>query len=271
MNSRLQGISAKVQRAEENIRKLNDEITAFLSRNPNPYNVTGEFENNGLEYVVKAYGKLDIPLRFSVIFGEIIHHLRSVFDYLICALVEEQSGTPTRAHKFPVCFSASEFAETSMNGCIDGISASAVTLIESVQPYNTEIPTTCILGVLTELDNTDKHQLLILFNTVVGVQPIIPVGQANDSPDTTNPAIKLISPPDTHSRVASNEGVEVFRVGLTAPDPSFYVDAKVSTKITFQIGGLPDYLDIVPTLTTMLQYTARTIKKFSTEFRTIPW
>ena len=41
MNDLLQGVRAKVERAEENIVILNNEITAFLSRDPKPHQIVG--------------------------------------------------------------------------------------------------------------------------------------------------------------------------------------------------------------------------------------
>lgn len=271
MNSRLQGITAKIQRAEENIRNLNTEITAFLSRNPNLYDIRGEFENGGLEYVVKGYGKPDIPLRFSVLAGEIIHHLKSVFDHLICALIVEQGGTPTAASKFPVCFKADKFIKTCQNGCINGVSDSAVDIIEKTQPYHAVNPATTVLGGLTEWDNIDKHRLLILTVGIVTLGERINIGNAKNSPDDPELIIAGISTPDQMFGVASNEGVEILRLFLASPCPTLQVEPEVATQIALQIDGVSDYFEVIKTLTEMLQGTIGTVKKFRTEFRAVPW
>jgi hypothetical protein len=83
MNRPLDGISSKIQRAEENIKNLSTEIDAFVLANPNPYRIVKEFQNEGRDYVFKGFGELDVPLRFAAICGEIIYLLRSSLDHLL--------------------------------------------------------------------------------------------------------------------------------------------------------------------------------------------
>jgi len=85
MSDLLIGCRAKIERAEENIRRLNGEITAFLSQESKPYRIRKEFRNNGLQYAFVAFGDPIAPPRFAVLAGEIIHHLRSSLVWTICS------------------------------------------------------------------------------------------------------------------------------------------------------------------------------------------
>src|ERR1700686_745705 len=96
MSNLLDGCYAKLERAKENVRNLNAEIETFLGADPKPYQVVGEHKGNGLKYAFVVRGNPTMPLRFTVLAGEVVHHLRSILDHLICALVVRNSQTPTR-------------------------------------------------------------------------------------------------------------------------------------------------------------------------------
>jgi hypothetical protein len=157
---------AKIERAEESIQNLNREITAFLVANPKPYRMVREFRNDGRQYAFIAFGNPVVPARFAVIAGEIVHHLRSSLDHLLCALVVNNGGSPTRQHQFPIYTSPKAFDEACSRGLIRGVADSAEKLIRSVQPYTSETPDDTVLHVIQQFDNFDKHQRLLVVNTV---------------------------------------------------------------------------------------------------------
>jgi integrase len=68
-------IREKLKRANEHIHNLDTEITAFLREHPDKP-VTDD-EHKAEEELWKFYVQRGIPPRFSVIAGEIVHHLRS--------------------------------------------------------------------------------------------------------------------------------------------------------------------------------------------------
>ena len=83
----LDSCRAKTRRAQESIHDLEQEITAFFQRDPPPYKIVKQYQNNGLEYAFLAFGEPEAPLRFAVLAGEIVHHLRSSLDHLVYALI----------------------------------------------------------------------------------------------------------------------------------------------------------------------------------------
>ena len=120
---------AKIDRADEVAQNLNAEIDAFLRTNPNPYRIVGQLRNSNREYVFTGFGELVIPIRFSVLVGEVMYQLRTALAHLVSALVTAHGGTPSDKHQFPICSTREKFLEASKRGDIDGISLAARDLI----------------------------------------------------------------------------------------------------------------------------------------------
>ncbi|MGB9381645.1 hypothetical protein [Candidatus Binatus sp.] len=263
----LDGIRAKIQRAEESIQNLNREISEFILANPDPYRIVREFQNERRDYVFIAFGELAVPNRFAVLVGEILYQLRSSLDHLISALVKKEGGTPSRRHQFPICTTCEKFKEACARGLIDGVPDSAKKIIKSVQPYNTPDATTSTLHLLSEWNNTDKHRLLLVVSGALPIPHHVHVGPYKDksSTDARIPTIIYLSPPALHR--VTNDGVEVFRIGLQEAHPNFNADAKFFTQIAFENVANHGPMEVIPILAKMLQLTVETINRFEAEFR----
>jgi hypothetical protein len=74
------GIAEKLVRAKENIDNLDREITVFFEKSEYPV-----LPKNDPKLLLKAvdHKNLAVPPRFSVLAGEVIHHLRSCFDHIV--------------------------------------------------------------------------------------------------------------------------------------------------------------------------------------------
>lgn len=98
------------------------------------------------------------PPELSVVAGDCLFNLRSALDHLVWQLVLANGKMPTRHNMFPICESPKAFAyNIGKLRRLDGVSAQAHALIESLQPYPTrENP----LGMLATLHNIDKHQTI---------------------------------------------------------------------------------------------------------------
>src|SRR4051812_17788784 len=114
----LDGCYAKIQRAEEHIKTLNMEISAFLEGDPKPYQIVRQFQNDGLQYAFIAKGSSIVPIRFSVIIGEVFHQLRFSLDHLVCALVLKNGKSISTSHQFPICTKAEHFDKALKSGAI---------------------------------------------------------------------------------------------------------------------------------------------------------
>ena len=121
----LRGCRAKIQRADECVKNFNREIDAFLGANPKPYVVTAELKDNSRSYVFSARLLVDLPDRFAVLSGEVIHHLRSSLDHLFAALILKSGHTIEKRHQFPIHTNVKEFRKACKDGAIQDISISA--------------------------------------------------------------------------------------------------------------------------------------------------
>ena len=152
----LDGCWAKIERAKEQIGNLDAEITALL--NSGIYTVVGENQPERRRYAFKLLGP-PAPLRFAVITGEIVHHLRSAFDHVVWALAKKNAIPHDERIQFPVCDSSEKFEKAVRGGIIKGVSRADRAPIEALQPYRTSDPANSILRIVHDLDIADKHRL----------------------------------------------------------------------------------------------------------------
>src|SRR5579884_4057403 len=75
------GIWVRLQRAEENIVNLEHEIYRFFQECKYP--VMPDPKDQRWEEAIKYQTTLPIPKRFSVLAGEVAHHLRSCLDHIV--------------------------------------------------------------------------------------------------------------------------------------------------------------------------------------------
>lgn len=116
MSLPLDGVLQKIERADEHIKNLNDEIGTFIEDN---YRIVSKPDDDATTSIITVVGP-DPPLRFSVIVGEIIHQLRSSLDHVIWQLVLANGKVPTRYHQFPICDSVEKFKKARKRGNIKG-------------------------------------------------------------------------------------------------------------------------------------------------------
>ena len=144
----LNGCRAKLERAQETLDALEREASKYLSQSPPLFRLEKLHRNGGLEYEFVAYGDPNPSSWFSVVTGEIIHHMRSSLDHLIHALVVRSGEKPTYQHQFPICLTEKAFKQACERGQIKWIGATAKKLIQSVQPFTSPTPADTILFVV---------------------------------------------------------------------------------------------------------------------------
>jgi hypothetical protein len=116
--------------------------------------------------LVNIHAGVKIPPRFSVIAGEIIHHLRSSLDHIAWLLSSKkyrrEHGT---AIAFPICTKEPVKKEelAGYQRKVQGItSPAAQALIKKLQPYKRSKPMNNPLVIVHEFDRIDKHRTLVL-------------------------------------------------------------------------------------------------------------
>ncbi len=265
----LDGSLAKLQRAEESIHSLDQEITAFYDCDPQPYKIVGQHQNGGLEYTFVAFGDPKVPLRFSVLAGEIIHHLRSSLDHLIYALIVKNGGTPYTNNQFPICLTTKKFENACKRGLINGVSESAKQLIMNVQPYTSPTPDDTVLHVINYYDIVDKHRLLVVVTTIVKLDEKITIGvDAKIASSTARQGKKpnIIGFSNPAPNMISKDGAEVFTIRLNEPAPELVAKANLVPQLAFEQCGHLKLVPVIQTLNGLLAGTRHTIEMFSGEF-----
>ena len=161
----MRGFEAKIARSEEHIPALQVAVRQHMKT---------QFHGLVTEVDLETYADpptfpediWEVPGRIATIFGDIVHNLRCVLDYLAWDLVEANNGVPTRHTLFPILLN-----RPSKRLQIDGdVSSAALAEIESLQPYHAGHPSRAartMLGMLRELSNVDKHRYLPLSSSLV--------------------------------------------------------------------------------------------------------
>ena len=88
------GVRLKIERAKQHIRDLDEQIRAFVERDP--YQVVAESDRKGGDQIFRLRVIEEIPARWAVIVGEMAYQLRSALDHLAWAAVVGESGQPQR-------------------------------------------------------------------------------------------------------------------------------------------------------------------------------
>ena len=167
----LQGVRAKLIRAEAHSRSFSEAIRDYEAGNP--YSVVRRFEEHipektdrpGLTW--RAHVHPAPPIQLSVIAGDCIHNLRSALDHLPWALVLNNGGEPKEIGnpktQFPILGAPPRNALT-IYAASGGPGTAAEPILDMLQPYSEEsdpeLRAEHPLLVLGRLSNTDKHRIL---------------------------------------------------------------------------------------------------------------
>jgi hypothetical protein len=219
----ISAIEAKLARANELLGNLGRELDIFKASVAPPRIEKGYKPGTSI-YAFFAHGELDVPLRFSVLAGEIVHQLRSSLDHLVAHLVMSNGGMLTSAHQFPICSTPERYRADIARGRLRGISESLQSRIEHLQPYKAEDPRVSPLLGLQELNNSDKHRLLVVVAAAAKIGREIKVGCGEDA------TITGMSPPDLHRR----NGSEFFSIDFQRCYRDTNVDIDVETVVALE-------------------------------------
>lgn len=103
----LEGARAKIARANEHLEELRVEWHVFIA--DQPYGIRIEADPDPTCYLFYFEVRREIPMRMSVIAGDIVHNLRSALDHSIAALAYKHTGKHNRSSAFPVYTSEDQF------------------------------------------------------------------------------------------------------------------------------------------------------------------
>lgn len=156
----LSGVRAKLDRTNEQAVFLDCQWRAFRDH-ADAYGVEFKADPEPYCYIVRLKVFKPVPLRLSVIFGEIIHNFRSALDHLACRLVEAHGGT-VKNQFFPIYDDPAKFAQEA-SGKLKGVPVSSAVwaVIKDSQPYKRgNAATDHPLSIVRHFSNGDKHRIL---------------------------------------------------------------------------------------------------------------
>lgn len=250
---------AKLERAKENIANLDREVKVFFDNNPHIIREQEDVQT-GQKFPNVLVPKP--PLRFSVLAGEIIHHLRSSLDYLVWRLAIANGECPTTRNEFPI-FKEVPTDETRWIAKINGISPSAQAIIEGLQPHKRwNPPSDDPLWILHDMDIEEKHHALML---------LFGVFQTPDGMLDSVAAAAVMTAPFPIGLMRTGplkNGAELFGVQLVVGEDKkpMLVHFKLEPSIVFdQFGGARN-VPIIPALQKLWDVTYDTIRQFEGEF-----
>jgi hypothetical protein len=210
----LDGVFAKLDRADEHLDALHADLAAFVDRRPYDF---PELRNpdTGLT-TIKIVERETPPIRFAVMFGDVIHNLRSALDHLAWQLVLANGSNPTGIG-FPIFTSEKEFESWKWPAKLQRMCAADAALVKELQPFDGRVgPHFEALAWVNSQSKIDKHQLVrpVFFAVtnidyrIATIPPGVPV------------EIEVVAP----ERVRLEHDAELARFGplrpLVQPDPA---------------------------------------------------
>jgi len=158
------GIAEKLNRSNEDIRNLQSEIATFF--NESEYPILSNDNQKIIPEALEYHKKRHIPLRFGVLSGEIIHHLRSCLDHIVWQFSDatfREVPKNRRFIEFPILDKPPSDVFTQYERKIEGITNAAVrSLIAECQPYKGPSPNESLLLAIHNMDVVDKHRELVI-------------------------------------------------------------------------------------------------------------
>lgn len=164
----LAGPLARLHRADELLPHLDAALRAFLQTQPYDIEERPDPDPTTRAFVITKLR--DVPARPRIIAGEVAHHLRAALDLLAYQLLIKEGVTdPKRLRDcaFPIITNRDlskpedrKKRDAKLWATIGGVSQKAYDRILALQPCSTNHEWSHLAQV-QELDNTDKHRLLL--------------------------------------------------------------------------------------------------------------
>lgn len=265
--SALEGVRAKIGRAQEHLRNVNSSIHSVLAIKEKYPIPSSSYDPDSQELVIRMQNTTPLDPALPLVVGDCVHNARSALDHLVFQLAILNGAPSSAASKtsFPACLCANEFRKAVERRIAPFISNTALAEIEKWQPYapgNTGRHD--VLYVLAQLDNIDKHRLLI-----VTASKFRPVAFCLTLPNGDQFAHEI-----THEEArewkTTRDGAEMIRFDLSevVTDPGG-INVKLTTVASAQIertGLICDGGVIQHTLEECIQHVTNIVDEFGRTF-----
>jgi hypothetical protein len=160
------GIRLKIKRAEQQLDDLKLAIEKAVTANA--IQVESMEDQPEGKRVTASVIPVEPPPDAGLYVGDAVHNLRTALDHLVCqlAIAARNPSACERETQFPIYIDDTPNNRKAMDRRIQSISGPAQTAIKALQPYQRRPhdPAADLLWMLSELDNIDKHRLLLVVN-----------------------------------------------------------------------------------------------------------
>ncbi|MGQ0828537.1 MAG: hypothetical protein ACT4ON_09100 [Bacteroidota bacterium] len=221
---------AKVARAHRTLNDLKSQIQSFNEEKP--YILRNYFDKQTRQNVLAYTPTKEIPKEWSVMIGEIAHHLRSALDLAVYQMTVINAGHELPNTEFPIFEDKNKFYELQKDNAptrksglfkIRGLRLQEIRIIESIQPFNVRTPGQApILTILHHLDVVDKHRTLHLCRRLARSTKLIFI---RDAKGFKSLGIEIEADLDTEAIIG--------RLEISEPDEYPYLDAELILQIEF--------------------------------------
>jgi len=230
---RLAGPRAKVERARKHFDDLQGGIRLFVGSSP--YEV-GAKKNQGTTGYTYYFSRVDpVPLSIACMVGDVLNNLRSALDHIAYQAVSlGVGGAPQNFREiyYPIADDAGKYPAL-RDRRVKGARQDALEAIDATEPYKGGND---LLWLLRELNNIDKHRLLLAASSAVlsaHIHPLLehalgkPIVNAED--DTPGREI-YIGPADGRPSLLE-QGQEMFGI-LVEHEPVTHIDFRLDVVFT---------------------------------------
>lgn len=239
-----QGSQIKFERAKEHLDTLDKRLQKFVEDHP----VTLSIEPNPRppHYIAVAHGYAAPDSSLGALIGDFAHNARSALDLLIQSLSKLPPDDPARFRlEFPICdveVGGDNSYRSRESRELSGVGTTERATIEYFQPYQrgNDSPND-FLGILGEVNNTDKHRLIHVVSAV---------GQAG---------VKFYGPADLGPiRIAEDADVTLINTTIRGW-PSFeiqWINRGVITKDNAMVASITSHQEVKmePKVTPQMQF-----------------
>jgi hypothetical protein len=230
MSARLDGVWAKLRRAQVHLDELYSAGRRYADSRPYSIREEREIEHGNLYRKFFVDHVDPIPGNLALAMGDCVQNTRAALDHLAWQLVLAAGNTPTDSTAFPIFDSGLTKKGKVRNIRVDGgIDPGALALVKCSQPYTRRNdPSNDPLAILHDLSNIDKHRTVLL----VGVS-YDAIAWFRDSHRLTR---SWTSPNDP---LTLERNAQVGALGFsdpTHPEANVNVDIKLSLRVTFGQG-----------------------------------
>jgi hypothetical protein len=266
----LAGCEAKLLRAQQNLKFLDDEIGGYLDRHVEPIPRVSQFDPETRRMVWSFVAVEEPDLILAAVVGDFIHDLRSALDHLAFELSFRDTGgtIPSRKIAFPCCRTQAAWLSPSTEAKLKGINKRHRAMIYRAQPCyrRKDAPTNPRTNVrrprraLADLEsfwNDDKHRTLQpvasapfnLYGEIVAIRDCVVSGTLHLERDVFGRPIMA--------------GTRAFWLPVrpTGPNPQVEMDFQVAVLVTFRNG-----LTALDILTRLGNWVGGVIEAFAPEF-----